>query len=316
VKVRRRDLDNTGAIYIRVPGGYGDNLMATAVVEGLKRQYPDLQIFILTKRMDIFKNNPHVSMCYNTRAVLKKNSSLLEKAVTISYPPYGTLRALSVKRHYIDYMYDDLPLEVAKRCYRPQIYLTEREINYRRRHFEKSARPLVAISPYGGFTSRIQNKFYPVEKWRRIVDGLVKTGFNIVQLGRKKEGPVISGAADWRNIGYRRSAAVLLHCDALVTHPGGFMHLATALSVPCVMLFAGAEDPKVSGYCDNLNLTAGLECSPCWLEKPCESRRCVEVVSPEVVVERTIELVGSPRNAAKPDWRLQNYVRAGSLPPD
>jgi hypothetical protein len=275
--------------------------MATAVVAGLKGQYPGLRIFILTKRMDIFENNPHVAMCYNTRAVLKKNPSLFEKAVTISYPPYDKLRALSVKRHYIDYMYDGLPLEVARRCYRPGIYLARREINYRRRHFEKLARPLVAISPYGGFTSRIQNKFYPPEKWKEVVAGLAKAGFSIVQLGRKKEGPVLRGAGDWRNIGYRRSAAVLLHCDALLTHPGGFMHLATALSVPCVMLFAGAEDPKVSGYGNNLNLTADLDCSPCWLEKPCEDRRCVEVVSPEVVVERTIALVGSPRSAAKPD---------------
>ena len=135
------------AIYIRVPGGYGDNLMATAVVEGLKARHPDLRIFILTKRMDIFENNPHVAMCYNTRTILKKNPSLFERAVTIGYPSYEQLRQRGAGRHYIDCMYDNLPLEVEKRCYRPNIYLTPRERSYRHRYFEKIGRPLVAISP-------------------------------------------------------------------------------------------------------------------------------------------------------------------------
>jgi len=287
------------SIYIRVPGGYGDNLMATAVVAGLHRQYPNLRIFIQTKRMDIFTNNPHIAQCYNTRTLLKKNRSLYERACVIGYPCYSKLRAEQKRKHYIDYMYDCLPLPVTKRCYHPEIYLTQKEKNYKWQLFQSMRRPMVAISPYGGFTSKIPNKFYPLDKWKEIIRLLDTEAVNIIQLGRKKEGPVIRPAQDWRNIGYRRSAAVLLHCDALITHPSGFMHLATALSVPCLTLFAGVEDPHIAGYDANPNLFTHLDCSPCWLERPCENPKCKMLLSPQSIVEATLLNIRSCTFATK-----------------
>ena len=69
------------------------------------------------------------------------------------------------------------------------------------------------------------------------------------------------------------------------------MHLATAVSVPCVALFAGVEDPCVSGYEENLNLFIPLECSPCWLEEPCATRQCMRLLSPEKIVQETLNLI-------------------------
>ncbi len=286
-------LSKCSSLYIRVPGGYGDNLMATAVVAAVKREYPDMRIFMATKRLDIFENNPHIAGLYNTRTLLKKNMSIYNRCCVLEYVPYAKIRKSKINKHYIDYFYDCIPLPIKERNYQPQIYLTWRERNCRSRRLEKLQRPIAVISPYGGATSKIPNKFYPVEKWPAIVAGLSEASFSVIQVGEKKEGPVLPGAIDWRGLGYRKSAAVLLHCDALITHPSGFMHLATALLVPCLTLFGGVEDPKISGYKQNPNLTVALECAPCWLPEPCDNPRCKELLSPEKIVAATIEFVES-----------------------
>jgi len=279
------------SLYILIPGGFGDNLMATAVVEGIHRQYPDIRIFLLTKRMDIWLNNPHIVMCYNTRTILKQNPSLHKRAVVLGYRSYSQIRSSSKKQHLVDDMYDKLPLVIKDRQYHPRIYLTQPEKQYKWRQLQRLPRPLIAVAPYGGWTTKIQNKFYPLGKWKQLTALLIEAGVTIIQFGRKKEGPVLPGARSWTNIGYRRMAAVLLHCDAVITHVGGIMHLATAISVPCVTLYAGVEDPSVSGYEKNLNLFVPLECSPCWLEKPCADTKCKTLLTPEKVASETLNLI-------------------------
>lgn len=286
-------MPKTGSIYIRVPAGYGDNLMATAVVAAIARDYPDIRIFIATKRPDIFENNPHISALYHTRKLLKHNMSIYNRCSVLKYPQYAQLKQVNSKKHLIDYFYDCIPLPIKDRIYQPEIYLTWKERNYRSGKLIKLQRPLVAISPYGGATSKISNKFYPAEKWPAVVKGLKNIGFNIIQLGRKKEGPVFPGAIDFREVGYRKSAAVLLYCDLLITHTSGFMHLATALKVPCMTLFGGVEDPFVSGYGHNPDLTVDLECAPCWLPKPCDDPKCKQMLSPEKIVSSAVEFVRS-----------------------
>ena len=281
----------SNSIYIRVPAGYGDSLMATAVIAAVKRQMPRLRVFIVTRKTDIYLHNPNITACYNTRIVLKRNRSIYERCCVFEYDRYDRLRELCSRKHYIDYFYDCLPFKIEERMYKPQIYLSKKERDYKRRSMLDLHRPMVAISPYGGQSTRIPNKFYPVEKWPDIIEGLRDAGVTVLQFGRKKEGGHLPGTVDFRNIGYRRSAAVLAHCDAMVTHPSGFMHLATALDVPSVTLFGGVEDPLVGGYEVNFNMTVDLPCAPCWLPRPCESPVCREELSPEKIVNKILEVV-------------------------
>ncbi|MBU1260653.1 MAG: hypothetical protein KKE31_01620 [Planctomycetes bacterium] len=67
--------ENAGkAVYLSIGHGFGDNLMATAVIAGIKKEFPDMRIFVLTKRRwEIFENSPDVAACYNGRVVMGKN---------------------------------------------------------------------------------------------------------------------------------------------------------------------------------------------------------------------------------------------------
>ena len=221
----------------------------------------------------------------------KKKPAFFEKFVTLTYPRWDELSTTKSKKHYIDYFYDVLPITIENKIYQPRIYLSPKEINHHRRKLQRIKKPLVAISPYGGLNSKIPNKFYPAEKWPAIVNGLIEAGTSVVQLGKKKEGLLLQGALDWRNIGYRKSGVVLLHCDALITHPSGFMHLATALGIPCLTLVGGVEDVLVGSYSNNPNLVVELDCAPCWRAELCENPRCKDILSPEKIVEETMKVV-------------------------
>ena len=61
-----------GSIFIRVPGGYGDNLMATSVIAAIAQEHPDWKIFVATRHQDIFDNNPHVAACYHATKLKKQ----------------------------------------------------------------------------------------------------------------------------------------------------------------------------------------------------------------------------------------------------
>lgn len=281
------------SLYIHVPGGYGDNLMATAVISAIIRENPDCKISVATRHEEIFRNNPNIAACYHATKLKKTHPLLYQEFISLAYPGYSEIRATKSKKHYVDYFYDSLTFPVQNRIYQPQIFLTNREKKCRWRKLQKLPRPLVAISPYGGKNSKIPNKFYPLDKWGTVAQGLRRSDFTILQFGRKKHGPLLPDCLDWREIGYRKTAAVLLHCDVLITHPSGFMHLATALSVPCMTLFGGVEDPAVGGYRHNPNLTVTLECAPCWLEEPCDNPRCKEILSPEKIVTETVKLIKS-----------------------
>ena len=296
--------DPSVSLFLRAEHGIGDNLMVTAVIEAIKREYPNIRIFVLAKHVDVFVNNPHIVACYDLH-VVKKNPSLYKRALHLAYRSYNVQSQGKAKvQHFIDDIYDKIPLSISHRLYRPRIYLTEKERLYRRRKIERLARPLIAIAPYGKRRSKIPNKIYPVSRWKEVVNLLLNESLDVIQVGQRSEGRLLHGARDWRNLGYRHTAVVLSHCDAVITHVGGIMHLATACKTPCVVLYAGVEDPKVSGYSQNLNLYIDIDCAPCWRQELCTTHECIEQLTPERIVSNTMDWV------TRKTIRIRNSNRA------
>jgi heptosyltransferase-2 len=104
------------------------------------------------------------------------------------------------------------------------------------------------------------------------------------------------GALEFRDIGYRKTAGVLRHCDLLVTHVGGIMHLAAALRVPAVVLYGAAEHPAISGYPWNRNVYIPIECGPCWMRDPCSHLSCMRRLTPEMAMAEVRTAVAGMSN--------------------
>jgi len=47
-------------IVFQINGGIGKCVMATAVCEAIKKQYPDSKLIVISAYPDAFLNNPHV----------------------------------------------------------------------------------------------------------------------------------------------------------------------------------------------------------------------------------------------------------------
>ena len=51
-------------IIFQINGGIGKCVMATAVCEAIKKQYPDANLIVVSGYADVFLNNPHVHRAY------------------------------------------------------------------------------------------------------------------------------------------------------------------------------------------------------------------------------------------------------------
>jgi ADP-heptose:LPS heptosyltransferase len=277
------------SIFIRALGGIGDQLMVTPVIEAIKREYSNFRIFVLAKNPEIWANNPHITSRFNWERVKKINPNLCDISFDSRHrSPY---QVKITGRHLIDDIYDALPFGVSCRRYQPKIYLTDEETIYKRRAIENLSRPVVAIAPFGKKQSKHPNKIYPSNQWKEVVRLLIDAGIEVIQVGYKDDGPLFRGARAWRGLGIRKTAAVLNRVDAVITHVGGIMHLATACGVPCVVLYGGVEHPHVSGYLQNVNLYEQLECAPCWRTEKCHDRKCMALLTPQKVVSETMHLL-------------------------
>ena len=276
--------DDPRVLWLRPEWGYGDHLMLTAILAGLKAEHPTLRIRLAAAHPEIFRHNPHVEEVLSVHRLGRKHPERLARYLeVVRRPPEA--RYLQVSGHLLDDMYDCIGIPLKERPRQPYIYLTWRELRFRGREVEALPRPRIAIAAHGAPDVKLPNKVYPAPQWLELVPLLARLGGSVLQIGTRTEGSLIAGARDYRDLGYRHTASLLKRCDLLVTHVGGIMHLGTAVRVPTVVLYGAAEHPEVSGYPWNLNLYTPIECGPCWMREPCSHHSCMRRLTPQLVLE-------------------------------
>lgn len=95
----------------------------------------------------------------------------------------------------------------------------------------------------------------------------------------------------------RQMAAIMKKCNIIVANDAGPLHVAVSQGVKTVSIF-GPSDEKVYGPYppgrDHVIVTKELDCRPCYLAfkvPDCESRRCLEAISPEDVLRAVRSLL-------------------------
>ncbi|MFN3652277.1 MAG: glycosyltransferase family 9 protein [Armatimonadota bacterium] len=277
--------DGPNVVRLRPPSGFGDHLMLSAVLEGVKAEHPEVRFFLAARHPELFHRNPHVEEVLDVHKLRKRDPERVEAYIHATHRP-PEARYLQVRGHLIDDIYDHVPVTMKRRPRQPRLYLTERELAYRERELERLPRPRIAIVPHGKASVHLPNKLYPGDQWAELGALLVREFPTVLHLGTQKDGPLIPGARDYRDLGYRNTAGLMTRCDLLVTHVGGLMHLAAAMRLPSVVLYGAAEHPAISGYSWNRNLYTPIECGPCWAREPCDHHSCMRRLPPSLVVEQ------------------------------
>ncbi len=275
--------DGGSTHYLRPHSGFGDHLMLTAVLEGIRKEKPDIRFRLVARHPELFHRAPNVDEAYSLRRMKKYFPDRLARYRDAGHrPPEARLGQES--GHLIDDVYDAVGIATRDRPRQPIIRLSPGEEQYRRRWLDGLPGPRVAVVAHGKPDVRLPNKVYPADQWTTLAGLLVRETPTVLQLGSSLDGPALPGAHDLRDIGFRKTAAVLRRCDLLICHVGGIMHLAAATRTPAVVLYGAAEHPSISGYPWNRNLFTPITCGPCWRRDVCPHHTCMRFLTPELVI--------------------------------
>jgi ADP-heptose:LPS heptosyltransferase len=200
-------------------------------------------------------------------------------------PFYGAYDAVSDrdlmgKRHIIEVMCRTAGI-TGEIELRPYIYLSETEKNNGR------LLPNQAVIQSCGLraaAAAMKNKEWYPERFQEVVDQL-QGEVSFVQLGNAED-PALRGVTDLRGkTTLRESAAILASSMFFAGQVGFLMHLARAVDCRSAIVYGGREDPCVTGYRCNVNLTGTTPCAPCWQRNRCDhDKECMRQITADAVI--------------------------------
>lgn len=149
-------------------------------------------------------------------------------------------------------------------------------------------------------------KSWSYENWLDLTQRLIALGYMVILLGGTKE----QGEIFERKIQFpkhdkvidlvgktsiKESLTIINRISLMVGAEGGLMHCASAVGTPTLTIFGGSDYKMWNpggGASKIVNLN--LDCAPCFCTSRgahCESHRCLEGITPQMVVERVLDNV-------------------------
>jgi hypothetical protein len=241
-------------IILQINGGLGKCIVATAITEIIKKKYPNSKLIVVSGYPDVFLNNPYVDRAFNFGEHSYFYSDYIEdkEFKLLAHDPYLETNHINKTEHLIETWCKLFDLEYNGE--QPNIYLTEREINFFSRKYTTD-KPIMVIQTNGGVE---QNLKY---SWARdipshIVENVIekfKYGYTIFHLKREDQmsfSNTIPVTDTFRSI-----ATLIAISDKRFFMDSFGQHVAGALKLESTVLWV-VNSPKVFGYETNKNITS------------------------------------------------------------
>jgi len=242
-------------IIFQIDGGLGKSIMATAVVQVIRKRYKNAHIVVVSAYPDVFLNNPHINECFR---IEQMNGAYLkyvkDKDCKIFVEdPYRNSSFLTEKEHLLktwcriyglNYNYEQ-----------PEIYLTEPEKDYYAPFYETD-KPIMAIQPNGGPAQQSYKYAWTRDIPSITVNSLIqhyKNDYTVVHIKRQDQYEYADTLAALD--GYR-SIAILISLSTKCLFMDSFgQHLAAAMGKKSTVCWVTTK-PKVFGYTLHDNILA------------------------------------------------------------
>jgi len=241
-------------IIFNISGGAGKNIMATAVVNSLKKQCPDSKIMVTTAWKDVWVNNPNIDLVVNPVEDLEfyKNHVLDTDSIYLANDPYLTQSFVYEEKHLIEIWcemfnikYDGLP---------PQLYFTHEEKEKVKDRLPMDKK-LFFIQTSGG----APNQRYPISWMRdiplplaqKIVDLMNKKGYRTVHLRRENQYALEN--TSWIPMTIRELICSIQSADKCLFIDSIAQHAAAAVNKKAVVTWIGNK-PEIFGYNIHTNI--------------------------------------------------------------
>lgn len=301
--------DSRKTLLYTMPMSAGDVYISTAVVDTLRKKFPEHRIFFATdqKYWDILKDNPDIDDVVQWEQWMM-NVPLLEKVFDEVYTPN-----LAIQNMTSNWVRGGkgrrLAEEMAAQCV---VELGE----YKVKTEEVSGLPerFIAVHPGSGKGQWEARNYL---HWQDVIANIIRiTGLSVVQLGTQED-ELYSGTIDLRgSTNYNQLAYVVSRADCLVSIDSVAMHMAAGLGSPHVAIFGssyststGPTRPKTLGVL--IDTPTRYTCEKACYKYQCTVNRevpCVNEITAENLVGGVITLMMvTGKLAVGHEWTYEEF---------
>jgi len=297
---------------MRKLGGFGDILMITPSLRGIKARYPDchltfaLPIDLDGQYLDSVKYNPYIDAIVPWPSVQQQDYDVFID-VTMSCLKYE--KPLTRPPSRIDLFAEAIGVELQD--YIPIYIITEEERRWASSLKERWNLPIgtgpLPNTTYVGvqYKSQGDKRNWEAKKVKALIGLLTYHIPNCVVVLFMGHDPLpnwkIRNCIELRGFRWREVAAIADGMDVMVTHDSGMLHLAAALNKKTVAIFGSTPSasrsdryPTVVPVEDNT-----LVCRPCWYGKCDFNTMCLKNISEQQVYNTVRDLL-NPSIISKP----------------
>ena len=241
-------------IVFQINGGIGKCVMATAVCEAIKKQYPNSKLIVVSGYADVFLNNPFVDRAFSFGGFNYFYEEYLENQEfrIMAHDPYLETRHIMQDEHLIETWCKLFSIKYNDE--QPKIYLTARETNFFKNKFA-SDKPIFVMQTNGGVPNDIKYS-WARDIPRNIVLDVInefKDEYNIVHIKREDQ---FSYEDTFAVTDSFRALVVLISISSKRLFMDSFaQHVAAGLDLPSTVLWI-ANKPEVFGYEINDNISS------------------------------------------------------------
>jgi len=242
-------------IVFNIDGGLGKNIMATAVLKAIKKQYQKANIIVITGYPDVFIANPNVNKVIQGGQQSGLYSKYIENkdAKVFVADPYHTSDYITESKHLLDIWCEMYGVKYNGEM--PELFISKAEKQYFE-PFYKLDKPIMAIQPHGGAIGQPLMYSWTRDIPQTIMQDIIeyfKDDYAILHIKRQDQLMYANtiGALD----NFRSIAILLTLSKKRLLIDSSAMHIATALKLPSVVTWVGTN-PKVFGYDLHDNIVA------------------------------------------------------------
>lgn len=243
-------------------GGHGKNILATAVIEAIKKEYPERKIIVLTAWHQAYYHNPNVYKFFNFDAIPNYfyDDYIKDKDVLVfQHDPYHTTDYIKKNKHLIEIWCDmyDIPYNREQ----PKLYINPREIEIVKDKIKPHlGKKIMIIHSNGGLPQQNVSK----KSWARdlpqqnMVDIInhYKDKYRILHI-RLDEQLQYDGVESLM-LPLREIYASLLLSEKRICIDSFAHHASAALNLPSVVCWI-VNKPSVLGYDIHHNITTNAK---------------------------------------------------------
>lgn len=242
-------------IIFSIEGGLGKSIMGTAVLNAMRKQYPDDYIVVITAYPDVFVGNPNVNKVLNfTQNNNVYNNYIDDKECKVFISdPYLESDYITESNHLIEIWCN--MFDITYNGEKPEIFISNSEKQYFTQ-FYKTEKPIMVIQPHGGGLGQPLQYSWTRDIPQPIMEQIInyfKDDYTILHIKRKDQityDNTLQALDDFRSI----VILISLSKKRLLIDSSA-MHIAQALGLSSVVTWVGTN-PKVFGYDNNLNIVA------------------------------------------------------------